>query len=1667
MVVLAQGLPLNANGKVDRKALAQLGMGQGAEDGEAQGSEGAAGRVYEAPRGALEQALAQIWAQVLGLQRVGRHDNFFEIGGHSLIALRILERVRQQGWPVQVRTLFQHPELAAFAQALSEQQAPEDVPVPPNGIPAGATEIRPEMLPLVALQAEHIQRIASQVPGGVPNIQDIYPLAPLQDGMLFHHQLQQEGDAYITLHALGFDSRERLERFIATFNQVIERHDILRTAVLWEGVPEPVQVVHRHAPLFLEWLDEPLQSGDISVPQPSIAERLAARVDPARHRIDVRRAPMIHAVAAYDAPANRWLLQLPSHHLVLDHTTLELILQEIALIQQGRADELGPCVPFRQFVAQARRANGQADHEAFFRSMLGDVDEPTAPFGLHDVQGDGSQLAQSVLPLKATLASAIRAESQRRGVSAATLFHLAWGMVLAHATGKDDVVFGTVLFGRMQGGNGADRALGLFINTLPLRVRLGAQSARACVAQTHRALTDLLHHEHASLALAQRCSALAGSTPLFSALLNYRYSPPAQGPQSALWEGMEWLGSEERTNYPLELSVDDLGEGFTLTAKVDRRVDAQRLCEWMRAALTGLVSSLAAEPDASICDVLVLEGAERQQILRRGTNPLRYDNVLPVHQLFEQQAQSRPQAIALIAGDEQWTYDALNRRANQLAHRLARHGVRPDSRVGIAMDRSAAMVVSLLAVLKAGGAYVPLDPQLPAQRLAHMVADSGMGWLLTQPSVRAHVPVGAAMPVLEYDPADLVDEPVLNPQIPLHGDHLAYVIYTSGSTGMPKGVMVRHEALGHFLRSMQEQPGLEADDVLVAATSLSFDIAALEVYLPLIAGARLVLASRETTRDAAALGRLIDDCGATAFQATPAGWRFLLAGGWRPSASRRLRGLCGGEALQADLAQALQSLGVELWNMYGPTETTIWSTAGTVVGAPRLGQPIAATGLQVLDGALNTAPVGVAGELFLSGVGLARGYQGRAALTAERFVAGPQGERLYRTGDLVRWGADGQLEYLGRIDRQVKIRGHRIELGEIEAQLLAQPEVREAVVVAREETTGAMLVGYVVAHPEQAASLELLTERLLVKLGAVLPSYMVPAAVVVLPALPLNSNGKVDRKALPAPGAMAVQDREPPQGPYEEALAAMWSELLGRQGVGRTDHFFELGGHSLLAAQLVSRIRQAYGIDLPLRRIFEQPILHAMAQDLRKAHGNGSAGSHGPALAPVERRPAMPLSPAQQRLWLVDQLPGAASGRAAYNVSAALTLVGALDGLALQGALDEIVSRHEVLRTGYGQDDEGDPVAHILPARTLDIALHDLSGLDAQSQGAAVQAALSAHAGAPFDLSSGTVFKAAVLRLGDERHMLLLCVHHIAFDGWSEAVFVKEFVALYAALKEQRPAPLPPLPLQYADYADWHRRRLAAPDSEAPAFWRNYLAGAPALSSPPPDHERPAIASTAGSSVQLRIPKACADALGALARRERTTLFTVLLAAFTLQLHRQTGAGDLVVGTDVAGRNHPDLEGLIGFFVNVLPLRSRMEPGLDFMQWLARTKDSTLSAFEHQDVPLDRIVELAGLPRTRQHAPLVQVLFVLQNMPQSRFELPGLAIEMAAQPVSTSKFDLGVFVVEDAQGLGVEWVYATSLYQRETIERASAAWAALLQQVPGHPNRPSKASHFPIFRSLP
>ena len=1183
-LVAMDALPLTANGKLDRAALPDPDIGTGNAE-------------FEAPCGEREVSLAALWCEVLEIERVSRHDNFFELGGHSLLALRLVARLREGGRDIAIRELFEHPLLSDFAQVLEAANNLHKVEVPPNLIPEHCDTLEPWMLPLVSLDREAIARIESTVPGGGANIQDIYPLAPLQEGILFHHLLHAERDAYITSYTMRFDDRARMASFIDGFNQVMARHDILRTAFFWEGLDEPVQVVLREAPLVVEWLEKASDDG-IEGSKLSPLERLRHAADPGRCRIDVRRPPLMRAVAIEDTTDDSCLLQLLIHHLIDDNMTVKQAVKEIALIEQGRSAELPEPVPFRNFIAQARLGVSDSEHQAYFHHRLGDLDEGTLPFGLNDVLGDGDDIDEQRLVLDGELAVAIRHQVRRHGVSAAALFHLAWSLVIAKATGKDDVVFGTVLSGRMQGIEGAEQALGVFINTLPLRITLGSQGVDECLRQTHDALSELLHHEHASLGLAQRCSGLPGGAPLFSSLLNYRQAAPQRGENVApTWEGMETLGGQERTNYPVGMSVDDLGVGFQLVGLVSRSVGAERLCDYMRAAVVGIVTSLQSAPQQAISEISLLGKNERQSLNEWGVNSYQYPGTQPIHQLIERQAAVKPEVTALVFEDQHLSYAELNTSANQLAHYLVELGVKPETRVGIAAERSIEMVVGLLAILKAGGAYVPLDPEYPSERLAFIAEDSGIELLLTQHHLRESLPVADGLSVVELDRLDVAHHASTNPAVALHGEHLAYVIYTSGSTGRPKGASIRHDALTNCMVWMQETYQLTDTDVVLHKAPFGFDVSVWEIFWPLSVGSRLVIAQPGDHRDPERIIELIQRHGVTTLNFVPSMLKAFLAYPDVKAKTRLKHIMCGGEAvpatLQQDVAECLD--GANLHDLYGPTETTIhvthWWCRDDAHRQIPIGRPISGTRTYVLDGELNLVPQGVAGELYLGGVSLARGYLNRSDLTAERFIADPftSGERLYRTGDLVRWREDGQLEYLGRLDHQVKIRGLRLELGEIEAELLSLPEVRETVVVAQEGSNGSRLVAYVVPQADS----ELDTSSLREALGQRLPVYMVPGVVVTLDVLPLNANGKVDRKALPAPNFEEKREYVTPSTPEARQLAEIWEEVLGVERVGETDNFFELGGDSLLSLQVMSRVQalQEPRFNLKLLDLMQTPTI--------------------------------------------------------------------------------------------------------------------------------------------------------------------------------------------------------------------------------------------------------------------------------------------------------------------------------------------------------------------------------------------------------------------------------------------------------------------------------------------
>ncbi|UVK49252.1 amino acid adenylation domain-containing protein (plasmid) [Mesorhizobium sp. AR07] len=1191
--VRLDGLPLTPNGKLDREALP-------APDNDAY-----ARTAYEAPQGGIETLLAGIWQELLGLERIGRLDNFFELGGHSLLAVQLMERLRRLSLGVEVRTLFARPVLCDLAASLGSHR---EVAVPANLIDEHSTAITPRMLPLIDLAQPEIDRIVATVPGGVANIQDIYGLSPLQDGILFHHLLATKGDPYLLVSQMAFAERGLLERYLGAVQQVVDRHDILRTAFVWEGLSSPAQVVWRRAPLEVSEveLDEVGDPGH---------EQLKRRFDPRRQRIDLGRAPLLRFVIAREPGSGRWLLLQLLHHLIGDHTTLEVMHAEMRAVLEGRGHELAAPQPFRNLVAQARLGVDAKAHEAFFRSMLADIDEPTLPFGLSEVHGDGSGVGEAHRMLPQALNDRLRQQARRLGVSLASLCHLAWGQVMALSSGREQVVFGTVLFGRMHAGAGGDRAMGLFINTLPVRLELDGTGVAASVQATHARLSELLAHEHASLAQAQRCSGVAAPAPLFSALLNYRHNTPAAKAASRTNDGlsgMEWLGSEERTNYPLTLSVEDFGEALGLTAEAAEPISADRVCGYMQHMLEQLAQALEHAPNTPVRELDILPAAERTYLLEElNRTAAAYPSKRCIHELFEAQVRQAPEAVAVVHHDQRLSYGELNARANRLAHHLIALGVKPDQPVAICLERSPAMVVGVLAILKAGGAYLPLDPAYPSARLNQVLADAAPRLLLCDAAGRAALgaedPAQVSMVDLQTATPAWPGLPACDPEpraLGLTSRHLAYVIYTSGSTGTPKGVMVEHRGVVNLGLAQIELFGVGSNSRVVQFASLGFDASAWEMIMALGSGAALHLPADEFRQASARLSHYLKSETITHATLPPA----LLQEGRSAEylASQAL--ILAGELPKAELIRRLPAGSVI--NAYGPTETTVCATTwtcpadfdGSIVP---IGRPIANTRVYLLNGHGALVPFGAVGELYVGGAGVARGYLNRPELTADRFIASPfvEGDRLYKTGDLARYLPDGNLEFLGRNDDQVKIRGFRIEPGEIAARLCEHERVRDAVVVARADRTGDQrLVAYVVAKPAEAsdeADGAELAGALRAHLGSLLPDYMVPSAFVRLDGLPLTPNGKLDRKALPAPDddAYARAAYEAPQGEVEMALAQIWAELLGVERVGRHDHFFELGGHSLLAVQLLSRALDL-GLNFNAADLFQAPVLKELASKI-------------------------------------------------------------------------------------------------------------------------------------------------------------------------------------------------------------------------------------------------------------------------------------------------------------------------------------------------------------------------------------------------------------------------------------------------------------------------------------
>ncbi|HET8797686.1 MAG TPA: amino acid adenylation domain-containing protein, partial [Thermoanaerobaculia bacterium] len=1335
----------------------------------------------------------------------------------------------------EVRAIFTVPTLREYAATLHRRAGVDAESVPPNAITLDTVRITPDHLPLIALTQPEIDRIVATVPGGVANIQDIYPLLPLQEGMLFQHLVETEGDTYLSRELMAFESRRHLDRFLDVLQQVMARHDILRSAILWEGLSKPVQVVYRTVELPLE--NVPATGGSDAL------STLCDHTDPRNRRLDLRRAPLLSASVAEDAERGEWLLALLVHHLICDHVTLELVLDEVRALLGGEGARLPRPVPLRNLVAEVSRIP-LSEHEAYFREELGDIDEPTAPFGLLDLQVRSTDLDTATVRIDDTLAKQVRESAAQLGVPPSALFHVAWAQVLARCTGRDDVVFGTVLSGRLQGAAGADRALGMLINTLPLRVSLHAD-ARQVVQRSYQRMVALLAHEQAPLSLARRCSAVPTALPLFTTSLNYRQSAQAEGDDPAsVWRahGLRPIsGARDLANFPLGLKVDDFGRDFTITAVCARGIGVHRINAYMTAALAALVRALETSDAESLSSVDILPAAERVQLIEHFNAPTMHrTEELFVHELFERQSLARPDAVAAAFEDESLTYAELNARANQLAHYLLAEGVRPDDRVALCVERGLGMVVGVLGVLKAGAAYLPLDPAHPPERLRAMLRDAEPKLLLTESELEEHLSIGE-MPIVRMD----VDFPVLarlqpthNPEVRAMGitpRSLAYVIYTSGSTGVPKGVMVEHRSLCNMAVAHAERLALAEDSRVLQFVSPAFDVCTAEMFMTLASGARLQFAPRQKLLPGEPLQTTLREHAITHVM-LPVNVAALCD----PDALPALRCLvAGGDVCPPALVRRWHRR-VRFFNAYGPTETSVCATLQSwetdFDESIPIGGPFGNARLYVLDRRGLPAPAGVAGEIHIGGIGVARGYLNRPELTAERFLRDPfdpaPGARMYKTGDRGRWRTDGTIEFLGRNDFQVKIRGFRVELGEIEAKLAACGGVREAVVVAREDVPGdRRLVAYYTI--EEGAAVQSAELRAL--LSAQLPEAMVPAAFVKLATMPLTTNGKVDRHALPAPEAASHTEREivPPEGEIEQTLAAIWEDLLRIPRVGRTDNFFELGGHSLMVVGLVERLRQR-GIALAVGDVFAQPTLMALAARATAADPDEQSDDELPYSAipygSTRITPGMlPLATLDQTEIdaIVASIPGGIDNvQDIYGLSPlqegilfhhliqeegdpyVSRMVLSFDSSArldaFLSALQRVVDRHDTLRTAFRWVGLATPVQVVQRTATLPVE-------EIRAAAPVLPSLLEASSleRSPLNPQQAPLLAAFVAREENNGAYLALHYHHLIGDHQSMEVLVTEAHALLNGRESQLSRPLP-----YREFIAQSRRMSAQQHEE-------------------------------------------------------------------------------------------------------------------------------------------------------------------------------------------------------------------------------------------------------------
>lgn len=1480
-------------------------------------------------------------------------------------------------------------------------------------------------------------------------VKNIYPLSPLQEGMLFH-ALQDPGDAYF--EQLSYRIRGRIDPdvFRATWEELVRRHDVLRTLFVHKDVPRPLQIVLKQRRIDFSLVDlRKLARGDAEAKIVSLKEE--DRATP----FNLAKDPLtrVKVIALADDEAE---VVWSHHHIILDGWSAGILQGELleiyTALKQGRRHSLPEPAPFSGYITWIGRQDQEASRR-FWREYLGGYSQAAGIPRFPNREPARAGRGNLDFRLDGKISESLTTLAAGNGVTLNVLLQALWGILLCRLNGVEEAVFAATVSGRPDELPGIEKMVGLFINAVPVRIVLGRGATLSELLKTHQARTLAASRHHwSSLADIQAESALKQS--LLDHILifeNFPLDERIAAEQRSDERGFAIVKAEirENTNYPFELSILP-GSEIEFKMGYDRSVYDDAQIERVAWSLEHLVHAVLENPHAPLAGLSILSGREKELILRVFNRPQGDDADEAVADVLERRAAEHPDRIALVFESLQLTYRELNEAANRVANHLQQQcGVRPDQVVGILMDRSERMMAGLLGIIKSGAAYLPLDPAFPAARIGYMLEDSGCLALLTERKHRGRLTgIRPDAVIIELD--QLPDAPATNPLRNIGPDHLLYLIYTSGSTGLPKGVMLEQRNVIAFNRNMARVFGLAPGDAILALTTITFDISVLELICPLMSGMTVVLASDAVADSPARAAALLGERGVNVLQITPSRLMLMLEDADLSILSGLKALLIGGEPLPGHLFERLKALrDIDRFNVYGPTETTIWSTARKLNNADlTIGTPLIDEEVLILtpDGR-QILPVGVWGEICIGGRGVARGYWRRPELTLDRFIPHPvrPGERIYRTGDLGRFLPDGDIQCGGRMDNQVKVRGYRIETGEIEQNLLKIRGVREAVAQIVEIDGLNEIAAYLVPDGDTLPSPAELRERL----AESLPDYMLPTYYVALDSVPLTPNGKTDRKALPQPTGGAsraglVVSAEggylPPRTETEAALAAIWQRILGVERVGANDNFFDLGGHSIKAIRISSSIAKELGREIPLSLIFRNPVLASLASALA---GTSPADQ---ALLPLPSQEWYETSPGQRRLWILQQM---APESAAYNMPVALKIQGRIDPVALEKSLIALVERHEALRTLFREQD-GTPVQVILPASggylsTVDLYAHPTPWEQALRL-ARQQAAT------PFDLSEGPLFRALFYRTGRDEGLLLLLMHHINGDGWSWEILLRELAEQYHLYSGGRTAHSALPPMQYKEWAHYQNHALASGAWESSKrYWHSALSGSGAPLNLPTDLPRPAVRRDGGGSLLVAMPVETVARLEALGRSRGATLFMVLLTLLKTILYRMSGQEEITVGIPVAGRPMQQFEGVAGFFVNTLALRSRITADQSFSRLLDQVRQGALKGYEHQLYPFDVLVNELLIPRDTGHAPLFDVMAVMQEKGEAIPSFSNLAVSQVPLATGTSRFDLVFNFTRADDGLALELEYATDLFYPETAQRIAERFLKLADSATSAP----------------